>query len=133
MGKKLLIAAVVVLALGVVNLTLLLIAQSRRAAALEQHIAQLQDQLAGNQSPASTPGLSPMEEIHRAIECGDLPQLRTLLDAHPDLLNATTHNRFGSSPLQLENRMSRKNATKSGMYGRAAGPAMPRPKSLRNS
>ena len=39
----------------------------------------------------------------------------------------------GTRPLQLQNRMSRKNATKSGMYGRAVGPAMPRPKSLRNS
>ena len=39
----------------------------------------------------------------------------------------------GISPLQLQNRMSRKNATKIGMYGLAAGPPMPRPKSLRNS
>ena len=39
----------------------------------------------------------------------------------------------GMSPLQLLNRMSRKNAAKSGMYGLAAMPAMPIPKSLRNS
>ena len=39
----------------------------------------------------------------------------------------------GMSPLQLQNRMSRKKAANSGMYGRAAAPAMPIPKSLRNS
>ena len=39
----------------------------------------------------------------------------------------------GISPLQLQNRMSRKNATNSGMYGLAVGPAIPSPKSLRNS
>ena len=31
----------------------------------------------------------------------------------------------GMSPLQLQKRISRKNAAKSGMYGRAAGPAIP--------
>ena len=39
----------------------------------------------------------------------------------------------GMSPLQLQNRISRKNAMNSGMYGLAVGPAMPSPKSLRNS
>ena len=39
----------------------------------------------------------------------------------------------GTRPIQLENRISRKNATKSGMYGLAAGPARLTPKSLRNS
>ena len=36
----------------------------------------------------------------------------------------------GTRPIQLSNRMSRKNAAKIGMYGRAVGPARPTPKSL---
>ena len=39
----------------------------------------------------------------------------------------------GISPLQLQNRMRMKKATNSGMYGFAVGPAIPSPKSLRNS
>src|SRR5258706_2940764 len=39
----------------------------------------------------------------------------------------------GTSPTQLSKRISRNAAAKIGMYGRAAGPAIPTPKSLRNS
>ena len=39
----------------------------------------------------------------------------------------------GTRPIQLLNRIRRNAAAKIGMYGRAAGPAMPTPKSLRNS
>ena len=39
----------------------------------------------------------------------------------------------GTRPTQLQNRISRKNAAKIGMYGRAVGPARPIPKSLRPS
>ena len=35
----------------------------------------------------------------------------------------------GTSPIQLENRISRKNAANSGTYGRPAAPAIPSPKS----
>ena len=65
-----------------------------------------QEQIA-RQSPApsdtETPSrhLTPMEEIHAAVRNGDVAALRELLDAHPELLNANTHNRFGSTALHF--------------------------------
>lgn len=66
-----------------------------------------QGQIAG-QSPAALSDtempsrlLTPMEEVHAAARNGDVTALRELLDAHPELLNANTHNRFGSTALHF--------------------------------
>jgi len=43
----------------------------------------------------------PFEDILRAVGQGNLQKLRTLLDAHPELVSANTHNRYGNTPLHF--------------------------------
>jgi ankyrin repeat protein len=101
MSRKILIAAVFVLSLAVINLALLCFVQWRRSAELERQLAALQPQWVEPQPVAPNPQISEVEQIHRAVGNGDMEQLRALLDAHPKLVSANTHNRFGSTPLHF--------------------------------
>jgi ankyrin repeat protein len=106
MKTKHVMGAGLVLVLVILNLGLLSFVQWRRAVALERELTMVKtaQQRVTEQEigiPADVSRLSFVEQMHRAIGKGDLNALRSLLDAHPELVNANTHNAFGSTPLHF--------------------------------
>ena len=108
MNAKLRPLVVVLLVLAFVNLGLVGVflwwRGQVRARAIQEQEARFEHKPLTDVPPntdAPAPSLTPMEEIHAAARSGDVAALRTLLDAHPDLLNANTHNRFGSTALHF--------------------------------
>ena len=48
-----------------------------------------------------TEGRSPAQELYTAAAAGNIPQAEALLKSHPDILNATIGNAYGSTPLHF--------------------------------
>src|SRR2546423_756254 len=103
MQRKLLLGAVVFLVLAIVNLALLSFVMWRRSLTLQQQVIGLTKELEqGRQANAGTPNELPvLQQLHVAAGQGDLRQLQSVLDAHPELVNANGENKFGNTPLHF--------------------------------
>lgn len=103
MKRKLLLGAVVVLVLGVINLSLLSFVMWRRSVDLQRQVTLLSRELEqSRQANAGTQDELPvLQQLHAAAGQGDIRQLQALLAAHPELVNANGENKFGNTPLHF--------------------------------
>src|SRR5437773_10196404 len=94
---------VVVLVAVIFGLVALSIVQWRRSVCLREELIELRAQLEKTTPAQPPPPVEPSlaQECQLAAFNGDLPKLRGLLDAHPELLHANTGNKFRTTALHF--------------------------------
>jgi hypothetical protein len=97
------VSITVFLLLVVMTLSIACFFQWRHSAGLKARVDALQAELArGRQRQATTTSATAtVQQLHLAAYRGDLTQLRSLLDAHPEWLNAKAENRFNNTALHF--------------------------------
>jgi hypothetical protein len=96
------VSITVFLLLLVMTLSIACFFQWRHAASLQARVNALQAELdKGRQMQATTTAAPTVQQLHLAVYRGDVTRVRTLLDAHPEWLNAKAENRFNNTALHF--------------------------------
>jgi hypothetical protein len=86
----------------VIGLSVACFFQWRHSAGLQARVNALQAKLDKGRQMQATPSATPtVQQLHLAVYKGDLTRIRSLLDAHPEWLNANTENKFKNTALHF--------------------------------